>query len=164
MKLMIDAMTDRDWPEVREIYRDGIATGNATFETETPTWKKWNAGHKRECRLVAREQGQILGWAALSAVSAREVYAGVAEVSIYVAASARARGVGKALLSRLIEESELHGIWTLQAGVFPENAASIALHKSHGFREIGFRQRLGKLGGTWRDVLLLERRSATVGF
>lgn len=165
------------WPAVREIYREGIATGNATFETELPEWEKWDNSHLKTCRLVALEsrgegsvafsespakQG-VLGWAALSPVSTRRVYRGVAEVSVYVAASARGRGVGKALLQALVEESEVNGIWTLQAGIFPENAASIALHKSCGFREVGVRRRIGKLGDMWRNVLLLERRSARVG-
>ena len=164
------------WPAVREIYREGIATKNATFETELPDWEKWDNGHLKHCRLVALEpmgedgeslsltdKLRVLGWAALSPVSTRHVYRGVAEVSVYVAASARGRGVGKALLQALVEESEAHGIWTLQAGIFPENAASIALHKICGFREVGVRRRIGKLGATWRDVLLLERRSTKVG-
>ena len=154
------------WPAVREIYLEGIATGNATFETELPEWEKWDSAHRKDCRLVARETGQasiILGWAALSPVSARRVYAGVAEVSIYIAAAARGRGIGKALLHPLVEESERIGLWTLQAGIFPENTASIKLHKSYGFREVGIRHRIGQLGDTWRDVLLLERRSANVG-
>jgi len=156
-------MRPESWPAVREIYREGIATGNATFETELPAWEKWDSGHRKDCRLIARRGEKILGWAALSLVSARQVYAGVAEVSVYVAASARGSGVGKALLQALIAESESHGIWTLQAGIFPENVGSIALHKSCGFREVGARQRIGKLGEVWRDVLLLERRSATTG-
>jgi L-amino acid N-acyltransferase YncA len=165
------------WPAVREIYREGIATGEATFEVELPDWEKWDSNHRKTCRLVALEpfaddspdrliplrELRVLGWAALSPVSARRVYAGVAEVSVYVAAAARGRGVGKSLLKALIEESEVHGIWTLQAGIFPENAASVAVHKSCGFREVGIRRRIGKLGDTWRDVLLLERRSASVG-
>jgi L-amino acid N-acyltransferase YncA len=159
----ITPMQPEDWPAVREIYREGIATGNATFETELPDWKKWDSAHCQDCRLIARKGDQILGWAALSPVSVRRVYAGVAEVSVYVAAAARGRGVGKQLLRMLIEESERHEIWTLQAGIFPENAASIALHKYCGFREVGVRRRVGKLGDTWRDVLLLERRSQVVG-
>jgi L-amino acid N-acyltransferase YncA len=163
----IQQMLPKHWPAVREIYREGIASGNATFETELPDWDKWDAGHHKNCRIVALHQpaanGAVLGWAALSPVSARRVYAGVAEVSVYVAASARGRGVGKALLQALVHESEVNGIWTLQAGIFPENSASIALHKSCGFREVGIRHRIGKLGDTWRDVLLLERRSATAG-
>ena len=164
------------WPAVREIYREGIITGNATFETELPDWEKWDSSHRNQCRLIALEPrnetaaevlipldgARVLGWAALSAVSSRLVYAGVAEISVYVASSARGCGVGKALLQALVQ-SEANGIWTLQAGIFPENAASISLHKSCGFREVGVRRRIGKLGDRWRDVLLLERRSATAG-
>ena len=165
------------WSAVREIYREGIATGDATFEVELPDWEKWDSNHRETCRLVAMEpladdladilfhlgNHLVLGWAALSPVSARRVYAGVAEVSVYVAAAARGKGVGKSLLNALIQESEANGIWTLQAGIFPENAASVALHKSCGFRKVGVRRRIGKRGDTWRDVLLLERRSTTVG-
>jgi L-amino acid N-acyltransferase YncA len=163
MSYHITRMRPEDWPAVREIYGEGVATGNATFETELPDWEKWDSAHHQDCRLIARKGEQILGWAALSPVSARRVYAGVAEVSVYVAAAARGTGVGKALLRMLIEESERHQVWTLQAGIFPENAASIALHKSCGFREVGVRRRIGKLGDTWRDVIFLERRSASVG-
>lgn len=168
------------WPAVREIYREGIATGNATFETEVPDWEKWDQGHLRTCRLIALEPididdeeadeplttlnvSRVQGWAALSPVSNRRVYCGVGEVSVYVAAAARGRGAGKALLEALVRESEVSGIWTLQAGIFPENTASIALHKSCGFRKVGTRRRIGKLGDAWRNVLLLERRSAKVG-
>jgi L-amino acid N-acyltransferase YncA len=170
-------MLQRFWPAVREIYREGIATGDATFEVELPDWEKWDSNHRKTCRLVALEpfpddgvdrliplgNSRVLGWAALSPVSARRVYAGVAEVSIYVAAAAWGKGVGKSLMNALIEESETNGIWTLQAGIFPENSASIALHKSCGFRKVGVRRRIGKLGDTWRDVLLLERRSTIIG-
>jgi phosphinothricin acetyltransferase len=159
----IRAMRSDDWPAIRNIYSEGIATGNATFETEMPEWAKWDQGHLQGCRLVARDGQWILGWAALSAVSSRRVYSGVAEVSVYVAAEARGRGVGKLLLQSLVEQSERCGIWTLQAGIFPENVPSIALHKSCGFREVGLRQKLGQRGGVWRDVLLLERRSSSVG-
>ena len=180
MNYPILPMHPRNWPAVREIYREGIATGDATFEVELPDWEKWDSNHRKTCRLVALEPfaddcvdrlippGEfaklpVLGWAALSPVSARRVYAGVAEVSVYVAAAARGKGVGRSLLKALIEESEINGIWTLQAGIFPENAASIGLHQSCGFRKVGIRRRIGKLGNTWRDVLLLECRSATVG-
>ena len=165
------------WPAVREIYREGVATGNATFETELPDWEKWDSSHRKDCRLIAlepfdedteevlisRNKLTVLGWAALSPVSARRVYRGVAEVSVYVSAAARGRGVGKALLQALVQESEVNGIWTLQAGVFPENTASVALHKSCGFRKVGVRRQIGKLGDSWRDVLLLERRSPSIG-
>jgi L-amino acid N-acyltransferase YncA len=158
----IRAMRSEDWPAVQKIYFEGIATGNATFETETPEWAKWDQGHLQHCRLVAHDNERILGWAALSPVSARQVYSGVAEVSVYVAAAARGRGVGTLLLRSLVEQSERCGLWTLQAGIFPENVASIALHKSCGFREVGLRQKLGQRDGIWRDVLLLERRSSRV--
>src|SRR5271169_2189811 len=154
MLFQITAMTPDDWPAVREIYCEGMATGNATFESDAPDWEKWNTGHRQDCRLVAKEEESIMGWAALSPVSGRCVYGGVAEVSVYVAGAARGRGLGKALLQALVETSENNGIWTLQAGIFPENLASIAAHKACGFREVGVRQRLGKLGDVWRDVLL----------
>jgi phosphinothricin acetyltransferase len=161
---VIEAMQERDWPQVREIYTQGIQTGNATFEQEAPGWDKWAAGHLADCRIVARgEDGALLGWAALSPVSSRCVYAGVAEVSVYVGAAHRGRGVGAALLAALIADSEQAGIWTLQAGVFPENAASLALHQAAGFRIVGRRERIGQMAGRWRDVLLLERRSQIVG-
>jgi phosphinothricin acetyltransferase len=175
MNCQITDLRPEDWAAAREIYREGIATGNATFETELPSWEKWDSAHRQACRLAAREliapmQGNagfatngVLGFAALSPVSTRAVYAGAAEISVYVAAAARGQGVGKALLQALVEESELNGVWTLQAGIFPENVASIALHKSCGFREVGVRRRIGKLGDTWRDVLLLERRSSKAG-
>jgi len=163
MAITIGEMTFNDWPVVRRIFAEGIATGDATFETEIPEWEQWDASHLPTCRLVAREGEQVWGWAALSPVSPRKVYAGVAEVSIYVAAPARGRGLGRLLLQTLIAKSEEHGLWTLQAGIFPENAPSIALHKACGFREVGRRHRLGKLGNRWRDVLLLERGSARVG-
>jgi phosphinothricin acetyltransferase len=159
----IQKMTSEDWPAVREIYREGIASGQATFETEPPPWEEWDADHLEECRLVARLDGEVVAWAALSPVSGRCVYAGVAEVSVYVTSSAGGRGIGKALLARLIEESEACGIWTLQAGIFPENEASLRLHRSCGFREVGRRERLGRIGGAWRDVVLMERRSHVVG-
>lgn len=156
-------MRTEDWPAVRKIYSEGIATGNATFETETPEWAKWDQGHLRDCRLVAQDGERIVGWAALSSVSTRQVYSGVAEVSVYVAAQTQGRGVGRLLLQSLVEQSERCGIWTLQAGIFPQNIPSVALHKACGFREVGLRQKLGQRGGIWRDVLLLERRSSRVG-
>jgi L-amino acid N-acyltransferase YncA len=146
------------WPSVERIYVEGIATGNATFETESPGWENWDAKHHHHSRLVALEGEGLLGWAALSPVSQRRVYAGVAEVSIYVAEAARGKGVGRALLAALVEQAERNGIWTLQAGIFPENRASISLHKACGFREVGVRERIGRLKGVWRDVVLMERR------
>ncbi|HLL16211.1 MAG TPA: GNAT family N-acetyltransferase [Pyrinomonadaceae bacterium] len=164
MDYVIDGMTAEDWEEVSAIYLEGIATGVATFETDAPAWEKWDAGHLRQARLVARAAtGAVLGWAALSRVSDRCVYGGVAEVSVYVGEGGRGRGVGRALLAALVEASERVGIWTLQAGVFPENEASIKLHLRCGFREVGRRERIGKLHGAWRDTLLLERRSRNVG-
>ena len=159
----IEPMTPEDWPPVRAIYLEGIATGNATFETSAPEWEKWDAAHMPSCRLVARSNGGVLGWAALSPVSSRCVYAGVAEVSVYVAAAARGRGVGLQLLSGLVAASEQAGIWTLQAGIFAGNEASVRLHERCGFHIVGRRERLGQLKGKWRDVLLMERRSEVVG-
>jgi L-amino acid N-acyltransferase YncA len=163
MDFDIDSMLPQDWESVRAIYLEGIATGEATFETEAPEWEPWDAGHLPQCRLVARNGDGILGWAALSPVSRREVYAGVAEVSVYVAASARGLGVGGALMRGLIEASERHGLWTLQSSVFPENHASVALHLKHGFRQVGRRERIARRHGVWRDTIVLERRSGVVG-
>jgi|SRR5215472_9665445 len=163
MPLSFAAMQPSDWPAVERIYLEGIATGNATFETESPGWEKWNSAHHPHSRLIAKDGDALVGWAALSPVSARRVYAGVAEVSVYVAASAQRKGIGRLLLTELIRQSEQNGTWTLQAGIFPENAASIALHKSLGFREVGRRMKIGQLRGRWRDTVLLERRSEVVG-
>lgn len=163
MKITIEEMKTEDWPSVRAIYLQGIATGHATYETEAPEWEAWDRAHLASYRLVARGPNGIDGWAALSPVSGRCVYAGVAEVSVYVAAEARGRGVGKALLKELVAASEAAGLWTLQAGIFPENEASVALHQACGFRIVGRRERLGQLHGVWRDVLLMERRSKKVG-
>jgi L-amino acid N-acyltransferase YncA len=162
--ISVAPMRPADWDRVREIYLDGIATGNATFEASAPDWAHWDAGHLSTCRLIARIADGIAGWAALSPVSGRCVYAGVAEVSVYVAAEARGLGIGKALLSELVNSSEREGIWTLQAGIFAENTASIQLHERCGFRVVGVREKLGAMNGRWRDVVLLERRSATVGY
>jgi L-amino acid N-acyltransferase YncA len=151
-----------DWPAVRAIYEEGIRGGDATFETETPSWERWDASHP-ELRLVAERDGSVVGWAALSPASPRHCYRGVGEVSVYVAGVARGAGLGRELLARLVERSEEAGYWTLTAGVFPENAASLRLHKACGFREVGVRERLGELHGVWRDVVLLERRSARQG-
>jgi L-amino acid N-acyltransferase YncA len=163
MDFVIVLMRPQDWEFVRAIYFEGIATGQATFETEAPDWERWDAGHLPQCRLVARNSDGVLGWSALSPVSRREVYAGVAEVSVYVAASARGLGVGGALMRALIEASELHGVWTLQSSIFPENQASVTLHLKHGFREVGRRERIARHHGVWRDTVVLERRSRAVG-
>jgi L-amino acid N-acyltransferase YncA len=163
MNSIIRSLTAADWPAVAAIYQAGIDTGLATFETAVPAWEDWDAGHLAAGRLVAETDGVVVGWAALTAVSGRCVYAGVAEVSVYVAAAARGQGVGKLLLRALVETSEAAGIWTLQAAMFPENVGSVVLHKSLGFRRVGVRKKLGQLNGVWRDVLLMERRSQRVG-
>ena len=160
--IAIAALTRAYWDDVRRIYVEGIATGNATLETEPPPWEKWDRGHRVEVRFVAREDGRVVGWAALSPVSERCVYEGVAEVSVYVASDARGRGVGRRLLEELVRASEEAGVWTIQTGIFPENTASIRLHESVGFRVLGIREKLGKLDGVWRDVAFLERRSPNV--
>ena|ERR1700741_818611 len=162
-KAQIRALAESDWPAVRAIYLEGIATGHATFETDAPAWDAWDATHFPAPRLVAVLNEQVIGWAALSLVSTRKVYAGVAEVSVYVANEGHGLGLGRALLERLIAEAERLNIWTLQASIFPENAASLALHNKCGFREVGRRERIGKMKGIWRDTLLLERRSNTAG-
>jgi L-amino acid N-acyltransferase YncA len=159
----IKSLLPQHWPQVKAIYESGIATGNATFETAAPEWEKWDAGHAPGCRFIAVEGQAVLGWAALSPVSVRKVYAGVAEVSIYIDEDRRGKGVGHRLLQALIEASEAHGFWTLQAGIFPENLASIHLHEKHGFRQIGYRERIGKMGDRWRNTVQMERRSAKVG-
>lgn len=157
-------MQTKDWNEVERIYQLGIATGNATFETQTPTWEHWDNVHLKSCRFIANLEKKIVGWAALSPVSSRCVYGGVAEISVYVDPSYNGMGVGTTLLQKLITESEKEGFWTLQAGVFPENKASISIHKKVGFREIGYREKIGKMkNGVWRDNLILERRSKTIG-
>lgn len=161
-------MTGDDQEAVLAIYAEGMATGHATFQNDLPTWREWDEGHIEEARLVAVKDGEILGWAALTPVSGRCVYAGVAEVSLYVAEKGRGQGIGKALMDALIEGSEVAGIWTLQAGIFPENKASVALHAYGGFRLVGRREALGKMAygplqGQWRDVLLMERRSSVAG-
>jgi phosphinothricin acetyltransferase len=160
---VIRALTSDDWPDVARIYEEGIQTGNATFETRVPEWEDWDAGHLEVCRLVLEEAGVTLGWAALSAVSRRQVYSGVAEHSIYVAGDARGRGVGAGLLGSLVTSSEEAGFWTLQTAIFPENETSISLHTRYGFRVVGVRERLGLHRGRWRDVVLMERRSPLVG-
>lgn len=160
--VVIENMLPSDWPAVEAIYNEGIATCNATFEVAAPFGEEWDRHHLGLCRLVARLDGLVVGWAALSPISGRYAYRGVAEVSVYVAEAMRRQGIGKALLSALIEASERAGIWTLQASIFPENTASLALHKRCGFRVVGRRERLGQLRGRWRDVILMERRSTVV--
>jgi phosphinothricin acetyltransferase len=163
MSVAIGLMMDSDWPEVRRIYCEGIATGNATFDLEAPSWAEWDEGTHKHSRLVARDSAGLSGWAVLKRHSKRKCYAGVAETSIYIAESARGRGVGRELLTALIESAEQAGMWTLLAGIFPENEASLRLHRSLGFRDVGRNERIGQLHGVWRDTLRLERRSTIVG-
>ena len=160
--VVLAALEPRHWEAVERIYREGIATGNATFETTTPTWEQWDRSHLAEPRLVALDGDEVVGWTALAPVSDRCVYGGVAEESVYVAEAARGRGVGTLLLEELIRRSEEAGIWTIQTGIFPENEASIRLHERVGFRVLGVREKLGRLDGVWRDVAFLERRSPKV--
>jgi phosphinothricin acetyltransferase len=158
----IATLAATDWDDVARIYAEGIAT-LATFETEVPSWEQWDRAHLPGHRLVARDEGRVVGWAALAPVSSRCVYAGVAEVSVYVAADARGRGIGTALLAALVKSSEAGGVWTLEAGILPENEASVRMLERCGFRVVGRRERLGRMRGEWRDVLLLERRSTVAG-
>ena len=156
-------MRETDWESIATIYTEGIATGYATFETSTPSYDEWNKNHLNSCRFVAEREGSIAGWAALSPVSGRCVYGGVGEVSVYVGNGYQGQGIGKMLMEQLILESEKEGLWTLQSGIFPENTGSIKLHERVGFRKIGYREKVGKLHGSWKDNLLYERRSQTVG-
>lgn len=158
-ELYIRTMTKDDWRAVSEIYEYGIKTGKATFETEVPSWEKWDHSHLSLCRIVACLGEKIVGWIALSPISARKVYAGVAEISVYVHPLYQGKGIGKLLMKGMIEQSEELNIWTLQAGIFPENKPSIALHTSCGFRIVGKREKIAQLNNLWRDLLLLERRS-----
>ncbi|MDF2678348.1 MAG: sortase-like acyltransferase [Bacillota bacterium] len=163
MDYNVEVMKASDWTQVVEIYTEGIKTKIATFQSEAPSWEEWNKGHCESCRLVARAGDTILGWAALSPVSSRCIYAGVAEVSIYIGKQYQGQKVGTALLEKLIELSEGNGYWTLQSGIIKENTSSLNLHKKCGFREIGYRERLGKMdNGKWHDVVLVERRSKLV--
>jgi L-amino acid N-acyltransferase YncA len=162
MRVEVRELRPGDWPEVARIYREGIATGNATFETDVPSWEAWDDSHLAEHRLVADEDGQVVGWIALAPVSERPCYAGVAEISVYVADAARGEGVGSKLLAALVESAERDAIWTLQTSVFPENEASLALLRRFGFRTVGTRERIGQLHGVWRDTVLVERRSEVV--
>jgi L-amino acid N-acyltransferase YncA len=168
MEYLIDIMRPGDWEQVRLIYLEGINTGNATFESDAPDWEKWDLAHLPEHRLVVRKGHRILAWAALSPVSDRCVYSGVAELSLYVAAGYKGKRIGSALLEAIIEATEKAGLWTLQGGIFPENTASLNLVKKHGFREIGRREKIGKMthgifAGTWRDIVFVERRSTKAG-
>jgi L-amino acid N-acyltransferase YncA len=162
MDVRVAPLTPEHWPDTARIYAEGIATGNATFETDVPDWERWDAAHLSEHRFVATRDGDVVGWTAVSPVSDRCAYGGVVEDSVYVAGSAQGAGVGRLLLERLIESTEGAGIWTIQSGIFPENDASVRLHQRVGFRIVGRRARLGKLHGVWRDVLLVERRSEVV--
>ncbi|MFS0562732.1 N-acetyltransferase family protein [Terribacillus sp. 179-K 1B1 HS] len=156
--MLIRILEQRDWPAVKQIYQDGMDGGNATFETKAPGWEEWNKSKLPFGRLVADQDGIVTGWVALTPYSSREVYRGVADISIYIHPAYQGRGVGRKLMKKLLEICDQQGIWTVQASIFPENAASLALHKSCGFREVGIRERIGKLCGRWRDVMLLERR------
>lgn len=156
-------MLPRHWEDVKSIYLQGIATKQATFQTDAPSWEEWDKTHLPGFRYVAMINGSIAGWAALSPVSGRCVYAGVTEVSVYIHENFRGEGIGKSLLQKLITETEKDNIWTLQAGVFPENLASISLHEKLGFRQVGYREKIGKMDGVWRDTILLERRSKITG-
>jgi L-amino acid N-acyltransferase YncA len=162
MDMEIIPLLREHWPAVKAIYEAGLATGNASFQTSAPTWEEWDAAHLKHSRLVFLQGDQVKGWAALTPVSGRCVYAGVAEVSVYIDAGSRGQGIGKTLLKKLITESETNGLWTLQAGIFPENSASLQLHEKCGFRTIGVREKIGQMNGIWRDTVLLERRSKTV--
>jgi L-amino acid N-acyltransferase YncA len=159
----IRSMLPSHWEKVKKIYEEGIATGNATFETTVPSWEDWDAGHAKAPRLVAVENEEIVGWAALTNVSGRCVYAGVGEVSVYVSGLQRGKGIGRELLEALIIESEKNEYWTLQAGIFPENKSSIKIHEDCGFRLIGVREKIGKMNHVWRDTLLMEKRSKKTG-
>jgi L-amino acid N-acyltransferase YncA len=162
-RMEISVLLPEHWEAVKKIYEEGIATGNATFQTEAPSREDWDKAHVAKPRLIAIENEEVLGWAAITPVSGRCVYAGVGEVSVYVSAAARGKGVGKQLLNALISESEKENYWTLQAGIFPENVASINLHHACGFRTLGTREKIGKMNGVWRDTVLLERRSDKAG-
>ena len=163
MSTLIKKMTPNDWPAVAAIYAEGIRTGNATFQTDVPSWEDWDKAHITNSRLVAIKKDAVTGWAAITLVSGRCVYAGVAEVSVYVGEAFRGQGIGLSLLEQLVIESEANRFWTLQAGIFPENIGSIRIHEKCGFKVLGRRKRIGQMGGIWRDTILLERRSEVVG-
>jgi phosphinothricin acetyltransferase len=159
LTVALRSMGEQDWPAVSKIYGEGIAGGNSTFEQTIPEWPAWDFAHLPACRLVAERNGEVIGWAALSPVSKRHVYRGVAEVSVYIAGAAQRSGVGRALLDGLIGLSEVNGFWTLQGGIFPENVASLRLFESRGFRKVGVREKIGQMHGKWRNTVLVERRS-----
>jgi phosphinothricin acetyltransferase len=160
--MLIRKLISPDWPLVKDIYLSGLATGNASFATNAPDWDSWDNGHLQHSRVVVELDGKVVGWAALSPVSGRCVYAGVAELSIYISEEVRGKGIGKTLLNEVIKSSETEGIWTLQSGIFKENEASIKLHQKCGFRIVGVRERIGQRDGIWRDVVLMERRSEVI--
>src|ERR1700678_4400600 len=162
VNIKITALLPEHWPAVKTIYEEGIATGDATFQTGAPSWEEWNRSHLGHSRLVAIADGEVIGWAALTPVSGRCVYAGVAEISVYIAPEHRGKKIGETLLEALVAESEKNGLWTLQPGIFPENIPSLKIHEKTGFRLIGFREKIGQMKGIWRDTVLLERRSKTV--
>lgn len=162
-KLSFREFNKNDWKEVSKIYKEGLDTGNATFETNVPDWGEWDSGHLKNARILVEIENEIVGWTALSPVSSRCVYGGVAEVSVYVTPKYSGQKIGTKLLDKLITESEKNGIWTLQAGIFPENKGSIIIHERLGFRKIGYREKIGKMNGVWRDTVLLERRSGKIG-
>ncbi len=163
-EIVFRKLKKKDWEQVAEIYKQGIATGNATFEQDVPGWEDWDQGHLKNSRIVAEYDSYILGWAALSSISSRCVYGGVAEVSVYVSTNFYKKQIGTRLLERLIKDSEINGIWTLQAGIFPENKGSLRIHEKLGFRVVGYRERIGKMNGVWRNTILLERRSNSSSF
>ena len=162
-KLTFRNLKETDWEQVSQIYQEGLDTGNATFESNLPSWNEWNNGHLKKCRIIAEIKNKIVGWSALSPVSSRCVYGGVAEVSVYVSTKFSGKKIGTKLLERLITESENNEIWTLQAGIFPENKGSLTLHERLGFRKVGYREKIGKMNGVWRNTILLERRSNITG-
>ncbi|MDB4903083.1 MAG: ywnH [Mucilaginibacter sp.] len=161
--MKIELLTKRHWPQVKAIYESGVATGNANFTHPATQWNNWDNAHVKTCRLVAIENDEVLGWAALAAVSDNCVFTGVAEDSVYVAENSRGKGIGKQLLKEIVKSSEENNFWTLESRIFPENIASIKIHEENGFRIVGSRERIGQLHGIWRDTLLLERRSIIVG-
>ena len=162
-KLTFRNLKETDREQVSQIYQEGLDTGNATFESNLPSWNEWNNGHLKKCRIIAEIKNKIVGWSALSPVSSRCVYGGVAEVSVYVSTKFSGKKIGTKLLERLITESENNEIWTLQAGIFPENKGSLTIHERLGFRKVGYREKIGKMNGVWRNTILLERRSNITG-